>query len=180
MQSRLLIGASAWLLGALAATGGSMLAVTHLAHGLLGPDTQQLSPAAVRDALAGYQYHGSASAGTAAAGASAARPSGRRVSVASRSAPASSPTIAPAGTLLASRAGSATASCQSGLVRLLYWIPASGYQADDVFGGPAQQVSLVFEGGGVGVRMRVTCQGSVPTVQVSDIPADNSGGRRDE
>ena len=159
MRSRHVIGASAWLLGALTATGGSMLAVSHLAHGLLGPGTQQLSPAAVRDALAAYEHPGAQSAR-----ATAARPA------------ATTLTPASTGTLLASRAGTATASCQSGLAYLLYWTPSQGYQADDVFRGPAQQVSVVFEGGGPGVRMRVTCSGSMPVAHLSDLLVDSHSG----
>jgi hypothetical protein len=177
MQSRLLIGASAWLLGALTATGGSMLAVSPLAHGLLGPDTQQLSPAAVRDDLAGYQRPGAAPSGAAAArpAATHARPTRRRASAA----PAGTSPPASEGTLLVSGAGSAMASCQSGLAYLVYWSPDQGFQADDVLRGPAPQASLVFEGGGTGIRMRVSCRGSVPVAQLSKVSYDDghSGGR---
>jgi hypothetical protein len=177
MRSRLLIGASAWLLGALTATGGSMLAVSHLAHGLLGPDTQQLSPAVVRDDLAGYQRPGAAPTGTAAAGPAAAhaRPARRRASAA----PATS-SAAPTGALLVSGAGSAMASCQSGLAYLQYWSPDQGYQADDVLRGPARQASLVFEGGTSGIRMRVSCQGPVPVAQLSRVSNDDGHTGGDE
>ena len=42
MSSRFLVGLGAWLLGAVTATTGSMIAVNELAHGLLVPQTQQL------------------------------------------------------------------------------------------------------------------------------------------
>jgi len=168
MRSRLLIGASAWLLGAVAATGGSMFAVNDLAHGLLGQGTEQLSPRAVHDDLAGY-------AGAAktprpsqsvriARAASIHKPHPRRTKMT----PAPTPTkTGQSGTLLVSKAGSVMATCQSGLAYLLYWSPDQGYQADDVRRGPAAQASLTFETLSTEVNMQVTCHAGVPVAQVS-------------
>ena len=47
VSSRFLVGVGAWLLGAVTATTGSMIAVNELAHGLLGPQTQQLGETTV-------------------------------------------------------------------------------------------------------------------------------------
>jgi hypothetical protein len=171
MRSRLLIGASGWLLGAVAATCGSMLAVSNLAHGLLGPSSQQLSVADVRSDLA--SAHRAAATPTASAVQSRPRPAVRP----SRSA-ADAPSPAPDGTLLVSKAGSVMASCQSGLAYLQYWSPAQGYQADDVIRGPAARARLEFEGVASTVVMTVSCAGGVPTDQVST--GGDDGGHHDE
>lgn len=175
MRSRVLIGASAWLLGALTATGGSMLAVSQLAHGLLGPGAEQLTPAVVRADLAGYQHSG---AGSAVAGRSAAQ-GGPSPLTSQGAGPAQSPRGSAPGTLLVSQAGSVVASCQSGLAYLQYWSPDQGFQADDVIRGPVAQASLTFEGYGPAIRMRVTCRGGEPTARASVLSYSNdspSGG----
>lgn len=172
MRSRFLIGAGAWLLGALSATGGSMLAVSHLANGLLGPGSTQLTPTVVSDDLASYQHASPGQTGSPLAGS---------IHRGSSSMRGDSTALTPAGTLLVSSAGTVTATCQSGLAYLLYWTPYQGFQVDDVARGPGAQASLVFDGTGLGVRIKVTCSGSVPVAQLSAPPvADKSGLRRDE
>jgi len=162
MRSRLLIGACGWLLGAAAATCGSMLAVSHLAHGLLGPGTQQLSAEDVRNDLASMRHSGTSPTATATLPPTraAARPS-------------QSARTAPAGTLLVSQAGSAMASCRSGLAYLQYWSPDQGYQADEVYRGPAARASITFEAPGGAVRMAVTCAGGQPVDRLSSVVDDH-------
>src|SRR5215475_6243686 len=110
MRSRLLIGVSGWLLGAATATCGSMLAVDHLANGLVGAGTQQLSTADVRNDLAGSAE---ASAGpsapaspartTPASARTQAKPAGARSSASPEASdPSDPPGPAPAGSLLLS------------------------------------------------------------------------------
>jgi len=171
MRSRLLIGAGGWLLGAATATFGSMLAVSQLAHGLLGPGTQQLSAADVQSDLASSQR---AAATPEMSPAPAARPDRRPARTTTVS-----PAAGPSGTLLVSRAGSAMASCESGLAYLQYWSPAQGYQADDVVRGPAARVRLVFERTGASLMMTVTCNGSQPADQLSAV-IDDDGGHHDD
>src|SRR5712691_2938720 len=52
MHARFFVGVGAWLLGASAATGGSLLAVSVLGQGLAPAPSQQLTVAAVNRALA--------------------------------------------------------------------------------------------------------------------------------
>ena len=52
MSARFLAGVGAWLLGAAAATAGSLLAVSALGQGLAPAPSQQLTVAAVNHALA--------------------------------------------------------------------------------------------------------------------------------
>jgi hypothetical protein len=167
MRSRLLIGASGWLLGAAAATCGSMLAVNHLAHGLLGPGTQQVSSADDRNDLVSSQRAVAtpkASATTSAAE-PAARPAARPIARPAQTASGGS-AAATGGTLLISRGGSVMASCQAGLAYLQYWSPAQGYQADNVVRGPAAKARVAFESVTSELVMTVTCQGGKPADQV--------------
>ena len=98
VSSRFLVGLGAWLLGAVTATTGSMIAVNELAHGLLGPQTQQLGTTVSADLDAGA---GSMSPSTAAGGA----PSASKPAVKIRHSASPSPTAATSGTGAQSPAG---------------------------------------------------------------------------
>jgi hypothetical protein len=180
MRSRLLIGAAAWVLGAVTATGGSLLAVNGLAHGLLGQGTQQLTQATVQGGLAGYHAPTSQPArGTGAAvgddgddaetGTSRQQPGVHAMQQATPSRPNSGS----GGSMLVSSGGTVMASCQSGKAYLQYWSPDQGYRADDVIRGPALQASVGFERFKSEVEIRVTCNGSHPVAHLSN---DSSGG----
>jgi hypothetical protein len=180
MRSGVLIGVTAWVLGAVAATGGSMLAVSHLAHGVLGPDAQQLSSAAVSNDLHGLRHVGPAPSPAPRARSASPRPTGRRVSAAPDPASAGSDAAGQAGTLLVSAAGSVMASCQVAGAYLLYWSPDQGYSADDVSRGPTAIASVSFESADAGIVMRVSCDGSVPvahTFQASRDDTDKGSGK---
>ena len=168
MRSRFLVGASGWLLGAAAATCGSMLAVNHLAHGLLGPGSQQLSPADVRDDLASSQ-----------AGPSSPPPSARPAMRAARPARTAAPAASGAGTLLFSKAGSAMAVCAAGRAYLQYWSPAPGYQVDDVVRGPAVRVRLELEGAGPSLVITISCANGQPVDRISSGGWDDDGHHDD-
>jgi hypothetical protein len=180
MPPRFLIGAAAWVLGAMIATGGSLLAVNGLARGMLGQGTQQLTQATVQGGLAGYQAHTSqpAARGNAAAisddgdeaetGMSRQQPG---VHAMQQARPSQS--RASSGSLLVSSGGTVMASCRSGKAYLQYWSPDQGYRADDVIRGPALQASLGFESLKSEVEIRVTCNGSHPAAHLS---RDSSGG----
>jgi hypothetical protein len=174
MRSRLLVGASVWLLGVAVATGGSMLAVSGLTRGPFGSGARQLTQTTVGSNLAGYQAHGGKRGSprpSAATGddnddeetGSYGRPG---VIAMPRSTP-SRPSPGSGGSLLVSQGGSVMASCQSGRAYLQYWSPNQGYRSDDVFRGPALQASLVFESFRSALRVLVTCKGSRPVAHVS-------------
>jgi len=179
MRSRLLIGVSGWLLGAATATCGSMLAVDHLANGLVATGSQQLSTADVRNDLAGSA---DASARPSAANPARTKPApartpaklaGPRSGASPEPSDPSDPSgSAPAGSLLLSKGGSVMAVCQAGQAYLQYWSPAQGFQADDVFRGPAAQARITFESVGGSVVMTVTCAGGQPTAKLSTDPGD--------
>jgi len=171
VKSRFLVGVGAWLLGAAAATSGSMIAVNQLAHGLLGPQTQQLTEAnlSVNPDAASDRHDPSAPArGAADASRKGSAASGRRsaVKVAKSAAPTPTPTPSHsqslAGTLLQSPDGSVMAVCQAAGVYLQYWSPDQGFEADDVNRGPAAVASVTFEGPASEVILRVSCVSGKP------------------
>ena len=180
MRSRFLIGAAAWVLGAVVATGGSLLAVNGLAHGLLGQGTQQLTQATVPSGLTGYRAHTSPPAAQGGSAANGDRDdaetgtSHQQPAVhPTQQATPSRPNPASGGSLLVSSGGTVMASCQSGKAYLQYWSPDQGYRADDVIRGPALQASVGFESLKSEVQIRVTCNGSHPVAHLSNDP---SGG----
>jgi hypothetical protein len=179
VRSRFWIGAGAWLLGAVTATTGSMIAVGALAHGLLSPQAQLLAGApssADLDVDSASPTPAAASASISPSpAASSARPSPGPSPVAGGAAPQ---TAAP--TLLTSADGSVLASCQRGGAYLVYWSPDQGYTANNVARGPAQVASVTFSNTAGGVVMRVSCPSGTPVAHVYPITPSPSPSRSDE
>jgi hypothetical protein len=187
VKSRLLVGVGAWLLGAAAATSGSMIAVNQLAHGLLGPQTQQLAEASISvnpdDAADRPSPSTAATPGRPSPSAATRRhrqnpsaanrrdrdASGTRsgVDVAPSASVTPSASQTAAGTVLQSPYGQVTAECQSAGAYLMYWSAALGYQADDVFRGPAAVASINFEARANEVVMKVSCKAGKPVARLS-------------
>ncbi|HYK29489.1 MAG TPA: hypothetical protein VEV61_16105 [Streptosporangiaceae bacterium] len=184
MRSRLAIGVTAWILGAATATTGSMIAVSELAHGLLGQQTQQLGNATISadlDPSSGPPETASAPASPRAAASHKRAHHTHRAAQTSRSvAPTASPTPSPTPTpaqtgqsrLLTSSAGTVTAQCQSGGAYLQYWSPNQGYEADDVYRGPAPTAYVTFQSTANSVTMKVTCVSGKPVDHVTKGPPD--------
>jgi hypothetical protein len=179
VSSRFLVGVGAWLLGAVTATTGSMIAVNELAHGLLGPQTQQLGERTVSADLDG----GASSLSPSPAASASARASASKPAVKVRHRPRPSPSTAsgtaapnPAGTFLESDDGSVTATCQSAGAYLLYWSPNQGFQADDVHRGPAAITSVTFRSPADSVVMRVSCSAGTPVAQLYGESGDGRDG----
>jgi hypothetical protein len=178
VRARILLALSAWLLGAVTATGGCLMAVSLLGNsfGAGGSPSQQLTIAAVHQALAAARHAGSPP--PPAAPSRAAQPRARRHTPAAR--PSSTPTpaqpAAGAGTVLTSPGGSVVAVCESAGAYLLSWSPAQGYGVDWVDRGPAAVARVVFDMGTQEMTMHVTCPGGgTPTSTTSSV-ADGGGG----
>lgn len=179
MRSRFLIGAGAWLLGALTATTGSMIAVGALAHGLLSPQTQLLAGAPSSADLDGGGSDSPTPASSASIAQGQSPVSGQPSSGPSAGAAGVAPqSVAP--TLLTSADGSVLAACQSGGAYLVYWSPDQGYTADDVTRGPAPVASVTFSNTAGGVVMRVSCPSGTPVARVFSISPGPSPSRSDE
>lgn len=176
MRSRVPIGVSAWLLGALTATGGSLYAVEQLGQGLLEQHTKQVSVAMVNAELA---LENSSSAGrgptqSPSPSVSPGRTGGRTgPTVPDKAKPltsrkASAPVAGAAEKLLDSSGGTAEAICRGGLAHLQYWIPAQGFEVLRVQPGPTSVASVTFTDATGGVTMRISCTGSgVPVARTS-------------
>ncbi len=176
MSSRFLVGLAAWLVGAAAATTGSMIAVDQLAHGLLGPQTQQLGSYTVDPDLDAGTTTAlpSPSASTARAARKAPARSARR---SARS--AASPALSTPGTLLESPDGSVMAACGKGGAYLLYWSPDQGFWADDVRRGPASSASVTFVGSASSIVVQVSCSGTTPVARIRRSGGDDGSGGDD-
>ncbi len=170
VHTRVFLAVGAWLLGVVAATGGSLAAVSLIGQSLAAPPTQQLTVSAVNHALASGRREPEPSP--------AARPSRGSSHHHVAATPAASASAASTGgTLLSSRGGTVLAGCAGSGAYLISWSPQQGYAADDVVRGPAAMARVVFLAGGAGVSLTVTCAGSVPSAVVSPVQGDDDGGQ---
>jgi len=176
VRSRFLIGAGAWLLGAIAASAGSLYAVDQLGQDLLVQQGNQVSVAMVNSELAlensehRTQLPGQSPSVTPSATRST-KPRGRP-------SPTTTPTSNP-GQLLTSSDGTAVATCQQGQAYLVYVSPYNGYEADHVVRGPARVASVVFRGQSSGIVMDVSCRGGQPHARLSQLQGDDGSGYDD-
>jgi len=191
VRGRIMIGVGAWLLGAGAATGGSLLAVSLIGQGMSGFGSQPLTAAAVSaaartdsDDLASASTMPTAGAtspvslppGTATTSAATPRASFSPSAAPGQSAspdPASPTSTPGTGIVLTSQGGNVVASCQAAGAYLISWSPQQGYETGDVRRGPTAQARVTFESPANSVVMLVTCLGGVP--QATSYP--DSGDR---
>jgi len=173
VRSRILIAVGAWLLGAVTATAGSLLAVSQLGLGIADSTSRQLTISSVNSALAAEKSEQPASASARplhaapphTAHRAPAAHAARAVHPAAQGSPAAP--SSPPGTLLTSRAGSVLATCQAAGAYLLSWSPQQGFEAVDVVRGPAGVASVRFAGQFDALITRVACHGGVPTMSLS-------------
>jgi hypothetical protein len=179
VRARITIAVAAWLLGAATATGGCLLAVSLLGDGfgVSGSSSQQLTIAAVNKALAAAKREQAptpSAAPSRTARARLVRGHSRAARPTSTPSPTPTPTpaqsIAGAGTLLTSPAGTVFATCESVGAYLLSWSPAQGYGVARVVRGPAAMASVVFDAGTGTVTMNVSCPSGTPTSSTSSSP----------
>jgi len=165
VSARFLAGLGAWLLGAGAATGGSLLAVSALGQGLAPAPSQQLTVAAVNRALASEAAAHSRSASPMPPVSSSATPLTPHTKKSSPppSTPAPTPTPQPATTVLTSAGGTVVAGCQPTGAYLFSWSPAQGYEASRVMRGPTAYASVTFDTSRKMVTMVISCTGGVPS-----------------
>jgi hypothetical protein len=184
VQMRVLAGVGAWLVGVGAATASSLLAVSLLGQGIASNTSQQLTTAAVNNALAAEASETQAAdpdtRDSSSPSPSAARshqalsyqgPQGAGATPsasASRSRPASSPsaqaTATASPTVLTSAGGTVVAECSAGSAYLVSWSPAPGYEVGLVVRGPTSSAEVAFNSAANRVTMMVSCSTGVPTV----------------
>ena len=204
MHARILAGVGAWLLGAGAATAGSLLAVSLLGQGIAASPGQQLTADAVNQALAREAHDASAAATStapppvpttpatrpaatrpaatspAASQAAPAPPAPSAAAAAPAAAPAVSAASPSAGTVLTSLGGSVLAECRPAGAYLVSWSPVQGYQADHVARGPAVTARVVFESSANSVTVTVTCPDGAAGAPVAASYIRPWGGGTDE
>jgi hypothetical protein len=180
VRSRVLIGAGAWLLGAVAATAGSLYAVDQLGQGLLAQHTKQLSVAMVNAELA--QDGGRRPVQTPTPSQSPSpSPKASQSTHKARPVPthrAASPVTRNASKLLTSAGGTAVAICKQGGAYLIYSSAAQGYETHDFVRGPSSVASVTFVSSSREVILRVTCTSS--GVPVSNVSTKSWGGHGDD
>jgi len=173
VSSRFLIGLGAWLLGVVTATTGSMIAVSHLAHGLLSAQAQQLGGTAVNTDSDRSADHAHSTPPVSHSPTARASTPAARVTHSAKPAPSPSPAQSSApppsssGKLLVSADGSVMATCEAAGAYLQYWYPDQGFEADDVVRGPAAVASVVFQNRTSALVMQVSCSGGTPILHVS-------------
>ena len=187
----MLLGVAAWLVGASAATGGSLLAVSMLGQGMTPGGGDEQSVTTVNRALAKEAAERAAAMPPRAVPPKAARggppsrvarhralvpPARRRAPVPAshRSAPPPSPG-ATGGTVLTSPGGTLVASCAGARAYLVSWSPQQGFGSTGVIRGPATSARVTFTGGQLTVTRVVSCAAGVPTATSTAVSTGDSG-----
>jgi hypothetical protein len=206
VRMRVLAGVGAWLLGVGAATAGSLLAVSLLGQGIAASTSQQLTSAAVNNALAAEASE-EQEADLATTGSPGPSPSvtrseqaqpyrrqpetgatspGENAARASRSRPTSLPgapataSATPSSTVLTSVGGTVVADCRPAGAYLVSWSPTAGYEIGLVVRGPASIAHVAFSTAANSVTMMVSCSTGVPTVSnIVNNPGSGGGGGDD-
>jgi hypothetical protein len=163
VSARLLAGIGAWVLGAAAATGGCLLAVSALGQGLAPGLSQTLSMTAVNHALAGKVRD--------------ARPAARMPPVISSATPmppaeksAPTPSVPIPHSAMRefnSPGGSVKAICRLAGAYLVSLSPAQGYRAISESPGPAATAKVTFAGSHKLVTMAISCRRGVPSKKIT-------------
>ena len=177
MHSRILLGVAAWLVGATAATAGSLLAVSMLGQGM-NPAGEQVSVETVNRALAKEAAERSAAMPRRSASPSPSR-TAPPPPKARRSAGAAPSTGTGGGTVLTSPGGTLVASCAGARAYLVSWSPQQGFGTSGVVRGPAAKAQVTFTSAQLRVTMVVTCAAGAPTATTSAVsaaPANSWGG----
>jgi hypothetical protein len=143
---RVLASVLAWIVGATAAVGVGLLALSLIDDGL---EARPVPPMPT-DVVA----HDASDA-----------PSATNVVHAGPSTPARSSASA-RDRLVTSPGGTAVVRCGDTGAYLVTWSPEPGYRADDVRRGPDAQVSVTFEAGEHDIQLSARCVGGVPEPRV--------------
>jgi hypothetical protein len=174
MRTRIVIGAGAWLLGAAAATAGSLLVVSELGEGISAPASQQTSVGAAEQVQASQPAARLSPRAMPRPHSSTGRK--RRTSTVS-GAGGTAGTAGTGGTVLTSSGGTVVAQCAPAGAFLVSWSPQQGFQASRVTRGPATAARVVFAASASTVTMVVSCASGAPTAAttVANAQPDDNG-----
>src|SRR5262245_24684635 len=181
MRTRTVIATGAWLLGAAAATAGSLLVVSELGEGITGSPSQQPTVSVINQAQASQAAQPLSSPRPRSQGgtggtAGTDKTGGPGDTGGAGGAGGSSAT---GGTVLASSGGTVVARCATAGALLLSWSPQQGFQAGSVIRGPASAARVVFSATASTVTMTVSCSSGVPSAAttVTNAEVEDNGGR---
>ncbi|MDT4988270.1 MAG: hypothetical protein QOI74_2364 [Micromonosporaceae bacterium] len=162
---RVLASVAAWTVGAVAAAGVGLLALSLIGNGVSTKTGQPLTPDAVSRAV-------SAAPATPSAGAAAGVPS------TAASSPEDPPSTTPPATdsaasrptdrLFTTSGGTAIVRCTGSRAYLVSWSPSPGYRFDNVERGPGDRVRVRFRSDENKFDLRATCVGGVPQSRVGE------------
>jgi hypothetical protein len=186
----MLLGVAAWLVGASAATGGSLLAVSMIGQGMTPGGGDEQSVTTVNRALAKEAAERAAAVPSHTVppkvkrGGPPSRVGGHRAVLppAHRRAPAPAarrpvPPPSPGatgGTVLTSQGGTLVASCAGARAYLVSWSPQQGFGSTGVIRGPATGARVTFTSGQLTVTMVVSCAAGVPTATSTTVGTGDS------
>ena len=181
------LGVAAWLVGASAATGGSLLAASVLGQAMAPGGGEQQSVTTVNHALAkeaaerAAAMPGRAVSPRAPRGGPRSRVARHRAPVpaarhpAPPPSPAAPPPAAAGGTVLTSQGGTLVATCAGARAYVVSWSPQQGFGSTGVIRGPAASARVTFTGGQLTVTMVVSCDAGVPTATSTTVsPGDSA------
>lgn len=167
-RQRLLMAMAGWLVAAVLATGVTLAAISSMGAGIFGTSAEPMAQDEIARAL---------SAQPAVAGPTPTEPAEPRPVAPTEPSATGTPTpgdmpTAPGGepAVIVSPGGTAVAQCTGGLVELLSWSPAQGYQVDRPDRGPDDEVEIEFESDDLDVEVTIRCVDGVPeaTIEIDD------------
>jgi len=176
-----LASVAAWAVGAVAAAGVGLLALSLIGDGLSTRTGQPLTPDAVaREAssapaprtpseVSPWQAAPSASASSSGAAAS-------KVPASTQSAAPPAPATRPTDRLISTSGGTAIVRCTGSRAYLVSWSPNAGFRFDNVERGPGDRVRVRFRSDDRKVDLRATCVRGVPEPRIDDDGDDDGGG----
>jgi hypothetical protein len=147
MRRTAALAATGWLFAAVAAIVAGVATVTLIGRGLVGPEPDE--PMSSDEVVAALAAAPTGTPGATPGATPTATPTG-------------GPRARPPATLLRSFAGSVTARCVGGQVRLDFWSPAPGYTVGEV---DDDRVTFTRRGDEE-VEARVRCDAGVPELEV--------------
>jgi hypothetical protein len=163
----------AWTVGAMAAVGVGLLALSLIGDGLSTKTGQPLTPDAVaREASSARATPtpSEVSPRQAAPSASASSPGApaSRIPASTQSAASPAPAARSTDRLVTTSGGTAIVRCTESGAYLVSWSPNAGYRFDNVERGPADRVRVRFRSDDHKVELRATCVRGVPEPRIED------------
>lgn len=169
---RLVASVLAWIVGAVAAVGVGILALSLIGDGFTARTVQPLTPDVVAREASAAPVDTAPAPVTPSSTPGDDDPPGRATPSASASDQWST-----ADKLLWSAGGSVIARCTGTQVYLVSWSPEPGYRARDVVRGPAPQGSVRFDSDDIGVSVSVQCVRGTPVATVTQRIDDDHSHR---